>query len=293
VVREMRKIAGDVGRCTGPVIRSNGEIVVASMDHGRLYSLRAGATNVLAELGHLPNGATEWSDGTLYVAQAGGMRSGPDAGTGGIQVVSAGGTWRWLTQDPVSPNDLCFGPDGLLYITDPTRQEPRIDARLFRCDITSGECELLCTLPWYSNSIGFGLDDALYVGQCEPAFSIVRFPLEGGRLGRGEPFIVLPPGFRTHGFAFDTEGNITIGANAEDRQNGDMGALFTYDRNGTLIDTLYGKSKTYPNIALGRDRVLIVCDANGNAVHEIRDWPYAGLPLYPFRKPADLDLERT
>ena len=84
-----------------------------------------------------------------------------------VKRVKRDGSVSWLTQDPIAPNDLCFGPDGWLYVTDPTRDfDPRTDGRLFRVNIETGECQLICTVDYYPNGIGFGPDDALYVANC-------------------------------------------------------------------------------------------------------------------------------
>jgi gluconolactonase len=292
-----RRIASEVGRCEGPVIRLDGEIVVTSMSHGKLYKIVDGKTQVLADVGHSPNGATEGSDGIIYVAQAGGKRWGPGAGIGGIQAVARDGSWRWVTQDPIAPNDLCFGPDGWLYCTDPTksplyftdptkrRDALRDDGRIFRCDVETGEARLLGSVPWYPNGIGFGPDNALYVANYSAQDpSIVRFSVEGDRLSKGELYVKMAIGHRPDGFLFDVGGNIVIGANSDGEPPGE---IQTYDRNGRLIDTFVpGSEKKYTNVALGSDRVLIVTDTDGQAVLGVDGWPYAGLPLYPFRKRA-------
>jgi gluconolactonase len=279
-----REIATGVGRCEGPVIRADGEIVVTSMDQGRLYAIKDGRTRVLAEVGCFPNGAAEWSDGTIYVAQAGGEPNsfplvwGPNAGPGGIQIVGRDGSLRWLTQDPISPNDLCFGPDGLLYVTDPTRYRPaRDDGRLFRCNIETGEAELLCSLPWYPNGIGFGLeDDALYVAKAGPDYGIVRFPIDGGRLGKPELFADMRE-YNPDGFTFEAGGNLITTAKP--------GRIQTYDRNGRLVDTYVMPKESYNplNVALSPDRMLIVTASYAGAVVAIDGWPASGLPLHPFR----------
>ena len=160
---EIRTVATGVGFAEGPTILENGDVVVTSIDQGRIYRLpRHGAAEVLAVAGGGPNGSTEGSDGRIYVSQNGGTKPAHNwpGICGGIQAVQPNGEVAWITQDTVSPNDLCFGPDGLLYVTDPTRRAARDDGRLWRCDVGSGEAELLASVNYYPNGIGFGIDDA-------------------------------------------------------------------------------------------------------------------------------------
>jgi gluconolactonase len=287
-LKPARKIASDVGFTEGPVLRANGDVVFVSLDHGRLYQIVNGKTTVLAELPGGPNGATEGIDGTIYVAQNGGRWGGnkhPDWRIGcGVQSVAKSGAIGWASADPISPNDLCFGPDGLLYVTDPTRYRPaRDDGRIFRIDVTTGESEILCSLPWFPNGIGFGLeDDALYVAQHGPLYQIMRFPLDNGRLGKPEAFTPSIAPRMPDGFLFDTEGNLTTAAPSH---GDELGEIQTFDRNGKLIDAFSPDSgKLYTNVALNSERTLIVTAAGGGSVLAIDDWPHAGLPLHPFRK---------
>jgi len=276
-----RTLADGLGRTEGPVLRTDGEIVVVSMDRGKVYAIKDGQARTLAEPGHFPNGATEGLDGTIYITQMGGKRWGPAAGTGGVQKVGRDGSVSWLTQDPISPNDLCFGPDGFLYITDPTRPMSRNDGRLFRCNIETGEAELLCSVPWYPNGIGFGMDDALYVAR-SGQHRIMRFSWDDGHLGKEETFVQMSTLCTPDGFTFDTEGNIIVASNSHCDHSG---RIQTFDRNGVQIDTfLPGTNKLYTNVALSPDRVLIITNADGGRVLTVDHWPYAGLPLYPFRK---------
>jgi len=118
-----RALATDLGFVEGPVLLESGEIAVVSMDRGCLYAITDhGTSRVIAETAIGANGATEGRDGFLFVAQSGLARGAPrppDA-TGGVIVVEPGRAARWLSTDLVRPNDLCLGPDGLLYVTDPT-----------------------------------------------------------------------------------------------------------------------------------------------------------------------------
>lgn len=276
-------LAEGVGRCEGPVWRRDGSVAIVSLDHGRLYAWHDGRTTVLAETGGGPNGAAEDAGGRLHVAQNGGRppaRSWP-GGTGGVQVVDGAGEVAWLTRDPVSPNDLCFGPDGLLYVTDPTRRRPaRDDGRLWRCDPESGEAELLVSVDWYPNGIAFGPeDDAVYVADTGSS-RIVRFPLVHGRLGAPEVAAAMPDGL-PDGLAFDAAGNLLVAAGAP----GGHGTIQTYDREGRLLDVFRpGPSPAFTNLALGGDRRLLITDSERHLLLLVEGWPTAGLPLHPFRE---------
>ena len=63
----------------------------------------------------------------------------------------------------------CFGPDGLLYFTDPHNWEDDLATKLRTgrvCRTTlDGAVELLCEVPRFPNGIAFGPDDRLYVAQ--------------------------------------------------------------------------------------------------------------------------------
>jgi gluconolactonase len=283
--RAIATLAVDVGRCEGPVACRDGSTVFVSLDHGVVYRLHEGETSRLAVTGGGPNGAAEGCDGSIYVAQNGGKppaRYWPFV-TGGVQIVRRSGRVDWLTQDPVSPNDICFGPDGALWLTDPTRRRPaRDDGRLWRCDPETGEAELLVSVPWYPNGIAFGPeDDAVYVASTGDA-RIVRFPLAGGRLGTPEVFARMPHGM-PDGLAFDETGNLLVAAGSP----GGDGDIQTFDRDGRLLDLFQpGPGPAYTNLALTADRRLLITDSENHRLLEVTGWPAAGLPLHPFRAAA-------
>jgi gluconolactonase len=259
--------------------------VVTSCDQGRLYRIEHGRVSVLAETGGGPNGAAEGADGRIFVAQNGrgvppyeGPR--PTGVTGGVQVVSPeGGELAWVTMDPVSPNDLCFGPDGLLYVTDPTRPIGRSNGRLWAVDPDSGDTELLAQVDWYPNGIGFGVDPDVVLVADSTNGRVLRYPLAGGRLGRPEPLLQVEVG-QPDGFDFDQEGNLVLAVPA-------AGRIETWSVEGELLDiTVAGPHEHYTNLALSGDGVLILCDAHEGTVIEFGSWPAPGLPLYPFRGPS-------
>lgn len=287
---QLVEVASGCGFVEGPVVMQDSSLVVGSISHGRLYQIQGGACRVFAEVGGGPNGVVEAADGSIYVAQMGSRkRASPTPPiTGGIQHVSRDGGWTWLTQDPISPNDLCFGLDGLLYWTDPTRRRWD-DGRLWRCSTTSSEPQLLISVPWYPNGIAFGLeDDAVYVAVYGEQ-QITRFTLTADGLGKPELVIQMSTG-HPDGLAFDIDGNLIVAANST---TGGRGQIQTWSIDGRLLDVFEpGDHSLYTNIALDSDRNLFITDSEGGSILRVSDWPVAGLPLHPFRPTPDKNAQR-
>jgi gluconolactonase len=275
--------AAAIGRCEGPLIRQSGTLVVCSINHGCLYEIVDGEARVFADTAGGPSGLTEGADGTLYVAQQGnyGHAKQDPRIWGGIQAVDRDGAVSWLSQDPYCPNDLCHGPDGLLYVTDPSRR-PWEDGRLWRIDPTTGDAELLTSVAYYPNGIGFGpADGSLFVASTSHG-QMLRYPFAaGGPLGEPEVFAKMPRGV-PDGFAFDVEGNLIVCAVRLDDQASELQA---FDPNGDLVDTLrLGRRSFYTNVAINADGTAYVTDTQGESVLEVTGWTRPGLPLHPFRR---------
>lgn len=164
-------------------------------------------------------------------------------------------------------------------MTDPTRSTID-DGRLWRCDPSSGEAELLASVPFFPNGIAFGPeDDGLYVAStCDRR--ILRFPISASGLGHGEIVIEMDYGY-PDGICFDDRGDLVIAAVG--RADG-PGEVQTWTVDGRLVDRFRpGPSAYYTNVALSRDRQLIITDSDGGRVLVVEDWPRPGLALHPFR----------
>ena len=115
------------------------------------------------------------SDGALWVAESQNLPSLLKVGLDGTsEVVLTGGDGVEF----MFPNDLAFGPDGALYMTDsgvhrPTFQIAReresgldnypYDGKLFRIDLSDMSVSLLEDNLEFANGLAFGKDSALYV----------------------------------------------------------------------------------------------------------------------------------
>lgn len=277
-------LATGVGFAEGPVHLRDGGVLVTSVDRGHLYRIdEDGAVHLHAVLGGGPNGATEGKDGVIFVAQN--MGYGPDwrrpSVQGGIQVVKPDGRVGYVTTDPISPNDLCFGPDGLLYATDPNRDRDRWDdGRIWRCDVESGDAEIISSVDWYPNGIGFGVeDDAFYVANMG-AKQIIRWPLGDGSRTAHDVYIQMQYGY-PDGFAFDVEGNLWIAAAGLDDGPGNVQV---WDRDQHLVEVIEpGNAIFVTNVAINPEGRVAITEGDSGTVW-CADAPHPGLALHPFRR---------
>lgn len=288
----VRTLASDLGFSEGPVIAPDGTIFATSVTKGLVYRVEDGGASVVADLGGGANGLTIGADGTLYVAQNGGRlrkdgpRFTPDL-VAGVQAIEPDGEVRWVTQDPIAPNDLCLGPDGLLYVTDPTRTPRADDGRVWRIDPDTGAAEILGSMPWYPNGIGFGPDDRLYVASTGEG-RIVRFDVLDGRLVDEHTAVRTDP-WHPDGFAFDANGDLLVCVIAEDGSRpllaGDEpGQIQVFSPAGTLLRTLVpGTGQFVTNLAIGPDGTMVVAASDAEQLVAIDGRSAPGLPLHPFR----------
>jgi gluconolactonase len=251
---------------------------ISLWDHGTVS--RVARTNGGA------NGATLGPDGALYVANNGGLALGhegrwtaPEPIPGRIQRVTLTGEVRDVATrlpgaPPNRPNDLCFGPDGLLYYTDPHNWEDLANLGTGRVARTTldGQVTLVAEMPGFPNGIAFGPDDRLYVAQSVAQRILVLDPTPGAAAAT---HCTLPAGY-PDGFCFDGAGRLYVAGSM-----GDVVVVFEPDgRVARAIEMGAGSEPT--NCCLGDGLLYVTLSGPGQLV--ALDMPVDPLPLYPARR---------
>lgn len=271
----------------GPSALGGGAVAVVEMQGGAVTRVdRDGDRRRLGALGGGPNGSVRGRDGEVYVANNGGLSAGetgywwaPEQFDGCVQRVDPDGTVTTVAADlpgaaPHRPNDLCFGPDGRLYVTDSHNWEDMRNLGPGRIVAVGHDRQvtLLAELPALPNGIAFGPGgDRLYVAQSLTRRILVADWSADGGLGEFTTFCTLPGG-SPDGMCFDADGALYV--------CGSVGhAIYVFDPDGQLRETVETGDGTQPTNCCLADGALYVTFARTGALVAY-DVGAAPLPLY-------------
>jgi gluconolactonase len=215
----------------GPVLLPDRSWLVCEMgsDRGCVTHLSSdGQTKrVVASTGR-PNGLAVDKDGVIWVAES---LQPPSL----LRVTMDGETEVFLTEcdgEPfLFPNDLAFGPDGALYMTDSgilfedivpggnvrdDFMEMETDGRVYRIDLKTRLVQKIDSGIRFTNGIAFGPDHNLYVSETLTGM-VYRYPWVDGRIvgSRNEFGNTVDPdgpkGIRgPDGMKFGADGNLYV-----------------------------------------------------------------------------------
>ena len=286
---EPRVVVSGLGFPEGPVYLGNGVVACTEIRGQCVARVDGSEVKKFGPTGGGANGATLGAGGEIWVANNGGLSLGWQGYwfaepfvEGRIQRIDPDGTITDVSGDlpgelPHRPNDLCFGPDGLLYFTDPRNWEDLGNlkmGRIWRMDPMSGAAEALAEVPSFCNGIAFGPDPSrLYVAQTM-AMKIMEIEWSGGKLGAQREWAALPEGF-PDGFCFSSEGDAYVcGATAN--------VLQVFDAEGCVMYTINFPEHSDPtNCCIGDGDLYVTCSGTGELL--AFDLGLEPLPLFPFR----------
>jgi len=217
-------MADGLGFTEGPVWLPDDRVALTSISHGCVYIVdpRDGALERI-DTGGGPNGLACSADGTLYVAQNGGAWGASGVAEPGIQVIS-GSRVDYLVEGLGAPNDLTFGPDGRLWITD-TRGEFDIGTpggglpgHVYATDVDSGDTRLVIDDgPVFINGLGFDRDGSRLLVTATLSSQLLSYVISpDGSIGAPEIVHTFADGW-PDGMAVSAHGDYWVALTAADR----------------------------------------------------------------------------
>jgi gluconolactonase len=217
-------IADGLGFTEGPVWLPDDRVALTSISHGCVYIVdpRDGALERI-DTGGGPNGLACSGDGTLYVAQNGGTWGASGTAEPGVQVIT-GSHVDYLVEGLGAPNDLTFGPDGRLWITDTRAQfdistpDAGLPGHVYSTDVDSGDTRLVIDDgPVFVNGLGFDRDGSRLLVTATLSSQLLSYVISpDGAVGAPEIVHTFDDGW-PDGMTVSAHGDYWVALTAADR----------------------------------------------------------------------------
>jgi len=258
----------------GPAFDEQGRLYFVNWLSSSVMRLDAdGVAREFANTGGIPAGLAFDREGTLYVADEGEQNH-------GVLRVSPEGVITPFVQyyngkKLNGANDLVFGPDGVLYFSDPWGSSAANPIGGFYRAFPNGRLEQIDTGLAFPNGVAVNADGtAVFLAETYKNH-ILRYEIRSdGTVGAGTVFAELGGGPGPDGMAFDAAGKLFVAHYGESRVD-------IVDQNGQVIDHIPVPGKGVTNCAFGGDdlRTLAITEVESKSLYQTR-LPVAGQRLY-------------
>jgi gluconolactonase len=286
--------ASNIGAPEGPISLTDGSMYVTEMSNSTLNVTKLSPTGermVVKKTGGRPNGLAIDGEGLIWIAEAGHRAL--------LCIDPDGNEIKRLEGDDrhgrfYFPNDLVFGPDGHLYMTDSGMaisdfldgqnfvegfMDLNWDGRVYQIDPRRMKIErMIDSKIRFTNGIAFGIDNTLYANASFTG-EIYSYDVFGSRKPKRAVFgNVLQQDKQTgfkgpDGMKFGTDGQLYCTVYGQKN-------VTVVGKNGTVVRRLPLDGDCPTNLAFSRDgKKILVTEVSKGQVEQF-DAPCAGLELY-------------
>lgn len=260
----------------GPVYLGEDRLAVVEMQGGSVALLGDGEVSRVTDLGGAPNGLAPGPDGMLFIANNGGLSVTPEGRYWRAEheidscvqrIDSLGAMTRVATPGSdvgARLNDLCFGPDGRLYVTDSANWDDMRNlspGRVLSMAPDGEDIRVEADVVGLANGIAFTPGSDRLLVALSMRQRIIAYPVTSSGLGEPSDFCVLPGG-SPDGMCVDQDGNVYVCASSGD-------AVYVFDSSGVLVDELATPPRSQPtNCCLGDGSLFVTLSFLGEVVSQ-------------------------
>jgi gluconolactonase len=287
--------SGNLSEPEAPVILPDGSLIVAEMGQDKQSITHISADGktqrIIAKTGR-PNGLAIDKNSIIWVAESENPPS--------LIKLTKDGKKEIFLEDYngtpfLFPNDLAFGPDGALYMTDSgikfsdlvqngsirsDYMDIKTDGRVFRIDLQTRDIEEIDSGLKFANGIAFGPDNDLYVNEMFTG-NIYRYRWIDGKIAPKREFFgnvfdkERPKAFNgPDGMKFSANGQLFVAVYG-------AGMITVLGSDGSIIKHIPTQGSMPTNIAFaadGQKKIYVTEDETGTL--QTIDVDASGLPLY-------------